>query len=339
MNELTLTCLARDDLTPEMTSFTFGVNGSSPLRFQPGQFLTFAFMIAGRQVERCYSICSSPTRPETLSICVKRVPGGEVSTWLHTHLRTGMTLTATGPAGRFSYLRAPADKYLFISAGSGITPVISMLAAAADERLDADIAFVHSAPTAADIPFRDDVETLVATHPNINATFALTRTTHSTLDNSGHRGRIDAALLAYSCPDLTCREVFLCGPGGFRSSVRNILIASGVPLHRIHEESFGFAVPSSDKVVTTGSGVTVDFTRRARRITVSPGSSILAAAACAGVTLPSSCGVGICGSCKVRKVSGDVVMNHQGGIAPREIEQGKILLCCSEPLSPVEIDY
>ena len=69
------------------------------------------------------------------------------------------------------------------------------------------------------------------------------------------------------------------------------------------------------------------------------GDLILAAAAAAGVTLPSSCGVGLCGSCKVTKTSGDVVMNHQGGIHRREIEQGKILLCCAEPLSPVVIDF
>ena len=341
-----LLCVDRTDVTHDMSTFTFRdmSHGSEDHRpvfpFSAGQFISVSLVIDGREVQRCYSISSPPTRPDTLSITVKRVVGGHVSNWLHAHLETGMVVSASGPFGRFSYATATAEKYLFISAGSGITPVMSMLRAATDSATNAtavtDIVFIHSARTAADIPFRTELEDIAVAHPTVTVAFACTRTA-SDDDWVGERGRVDRPMLERVCPDLADREVYLCGPGRFRNGVRTALVATGASLTRIHEESFGFTlpVPEDDDHETS---VAVDFARRARRVTVAPGSTILAAAAAVGVTLPSSCGVGLCGSCKVRKLSGDVVMNHQGGIRPREIEQGKILLCCSEPLSPVVID-
>ncbi|MFF0708301.1 hybrid-cluster NAD(P)-dependent oxidoreductase [Gordonia sp. w5E2] len=336
-----LVCVDRTELTRDMATFTFRAVEPYTFVFNPGQFLSVGIEIDGRVVERCYSISSSPTRPDTLSISVKRKVGGHVSNWLHDNMSEGRTITASGPLGRFSYIDKAATKLLLISAGSGITPVMSMLRAAtdSDSSTTPDIVFIHSARTLDDIPFRTELDDLAVTHPKVAVAFACTRLTDddSGAAWSGHRGRLDAAALARICPDLAEREVFLCGPGQFRAGVRSALVASGGSLTRIHEESFGFRLPTSDEGAAS-DGVSVDFTRRARRIHVGAGTTILAAAAAAGVTLPSSCGVGLCGSCKVTKTSGDVVMNHQGGIHRREIEQGKILLCCSEPLSPVVID-
>ncbi|MFT4126759.1 MAG: hybrid-cluster NAD(P)-dependent oxidoreductase [Gordonia sp. (in: high G+C Gram-positive bacteria)] len=338
-----LVCVERAQLTHTMATFTFRTVEPRTFVFNPGQFLTIGIDIDGRSVQRCYSISSSPTRPDTLSISVKRKAGGHVSNWLHDTMAPGMTVTAGGPLGRFSYVGHTAEKFLFISAGSGITPVMSMLRAATEgyrtEWESPDIVFLHSARTPDDIPFRAELEEIAAGHPGVRISFACTRLTEAdpAPEWYGHRGRIDADVLARICPDLAEREVFLCGPGQFRSGVRSALLASGSSLDHIHEESFGLLLPTPGEEIA--DGVRVDFTRRARRITVGPGTTILAAAAAAGVTLPSSCGVGLCGSCKVTKVSGDVVMNHQGGIRAKEIAQGKILLCCSEPLSPVVIDF
>ncbi|GAC49256.1 hybrid-cluster NAD(P)-dependent oxidoreductase [Gordonia aichiensis] len=345
-----LVCVDRTELTRDMATFTFRTVEPYTFVFNPGQFLSIGVEIDGRTVERCYSISSSPTRPDTLSISVKRKLGGHVSNWLHDNMSPGRTLTASGPLGRFSYIDKPATKLLLISAGSGITPVMSMLRAATDSDAAvrghggsvSDIVFIHSARTLDDIPFRTELDDLAVQHPGVTVAFACTRLVDddSSAAWSGHRGRLDAATLTRICPDLAEREVFLCGPGQFRAGVRSALVASGGSLANIHEESFGFRLPTVDDAAPgeMPEGVSVDFTRRARRVHVTAGTTILAAAAAAGVTLPSSCGVGLCGSCKVTKTSGDVVMNHQGGIHRREIEQGKILLCCSEPLSPVVID-
>lgn len=345
-HELLLLCVDRTDTTRDMATFTFRMVGADlaetphTLAFQPGQFLSITLAIDGRDVQRCYSISSPPTRPGTLSISVKRVLGGHVSNWLHDNMTEGMLISATGPMGRFTYTARPAEKYLFISAGSGITPVMSMVRSVTDTAAPINVTFVHSARSIEDIPFRDELEELAQQHPNVTLAFACTRLddTPELADWTGHRGRVDRAMIERVCPDHAEREVFLCGPGRFRSSVRTSLLAAGSPLAHIHEESFGFSLPTPDGI-DDEPGLVVDFSRRARQVNVAPGSTILAAAAAAGVTLPSSCGIGLCGSCKVNKLSGDVVMNHQGGIRPREIEQGKILLCCSEPLSPVVIDF
>ena len=351
-DDIFLQCVSRAETTRDMTTFSFRIAGGAPefstgpeasddshtFAFAPGQFLSLSVEIDGRPIQRCYSISSPPTRPGTLSITVKRVNGGYVSNWLHDNMVEGMMIAATGPLGRFTYTARPAEKYLFISAGSGITPVMSMLRSVTDSESPLDITFVHSARSVDDIPFQEELENLARSHTNVTLAFAATRMVADELpDWTGHRGRIDRAMLERVCPDLADREVFLCGPGRFRSEVRTSLMAAGASLARIHEESFGFSLPAAED--DSDNGVVVDFSRRARRVRVAPGTTILAAAAAAGVTLPSSCGVGLCGSCKVRKLSGDVVMNHQGGIRPREIDQGKILLCCSEPLSPVVIDY
>lgn len=346
-----LVCTERAPVTRDMATFTFRAVEPRTFVFNPGQFLTIGLDIDDRRVERCYSISSSPTRPDTLSISVKRVAGGHVSNWLHDNMEPGMTVTASGPLGRFSYHSTPADKYLFISAGSGITPVMSMIRAATDTHRPhaasesgarPDIVFIHSARTFDDIPFRTELEQIAVNHPQVTVAFACTRLDSAcdTTTFGGHRGRIDAGMLSRWCPDLADREVFLCGPGQFRSRVRTALVAAGSSLARIHEESYGLKLPPPDATAGIDEGtVTVDFTRRARRVNVGEGTTILAAAAAAGVTLPSTCGVGLCGACKATKTSGEVVMNHQGGIRPREIAQGKILLCCSEPLTPVVIDF
>lgn len=347
-----LVCVDRTSVTHDMTTFTFRTAEPHTFVFNPGQFLTIGVTIGDRTIQRCYSISSPPTRPDTLSISVKRKAGGHVSNWLHDNMAPGHTMTASGPLGRFSYMGNGAEKYLFISAGSGITPIMSMIRAATDGDAtgsyrsgdQTDIVFIHSARTLDDIPFRTELEQLSLADPGLNVAFALTRPERADPATGHHErpypttspGRLDADALARLCPDLAEREVFLCGPGPFRSTVRSALVRSGASLTHIHEESFGFSLPGAE---TETDSITVDFTRRARRVNVTAGNTILAAAAAAGVTLPATCGVGLCGSCKVTKISGDVVMNHQGGIRNREIEQGKILLCCSEPLSPVVIDY
>ena len=134
--------------------------------YDPGQHLVFTFDIDGQVAERRYSICSPPSRPSLVAITVKRVPGGLVSNWLHDHLRTGDTVRAQGPFGQFSMVRHPAPAYLFLSGGSGITPLMSMtrtlydLASAGGRRLRAQRPHPGGRPlrsgTGADL--RDDAE-------------------------------------------------------------------------------------------------------------------------------------------------------------------------------------
>ena len=312
--------------------------------FRPGQHLTVRVDVDGVPMERCYSIASSPTRPERITLTVKRVPGGVVSSWLHDHVGVGDRLHVRGPLGRFSMLEHPAPTYLFLSAGSGITPLMSMTRALQDLPDTHDVAFVHSARSPADLIFRDELESMAVAHDWLSVT-TLCEGDAPGETWSGPRGRLTREVLEAAVPDLAEREIFTCGPEPYRQAVRDLLAAAGVDPGRCHEESYAFAgapvVPAGPAVAdgaAAGSGFAVEFRRSGRVVRCDPGSTLLDAALRAGVALPFSCGEGMCGTCKSTLLQGRVDMQHAGGIRPREIAQDQILVCCSTPLDDLVID-
>ena len=240
-----LTCCRVVDETHDVKSFEFRAGDGLPVRFEPGQFLTVSADVNGQPVERCYTISSPPTRPWLLSITVKRVPGGVMSNWLHDNMKPGNTLQAYGPSGTFTPTGTRVAKSLYLSAGSGVTPLMSMTRASIDLGLDRDIAFVHSARTPADIVFRDELRRLAKLSPRLQL-FFLCEGVGDELDWTGETGRLSLALLAKWIPDYAEREVFTCGPAGYMGAVRGILREGGHDPARYHQESFDIA---SDVVV------------------------------------------------------------------------------------------
>ena len=162
-DRVTLRCAAVLDVTHDVKSFVLepvtapGAQGAV-FDFEPGQFITLLLEIDGMPVSRCYTISSPPTRPHRISITVKRVSNGPVSNWLHDTVVPGTELTVAAPGGAFTLTAPAAGSYLFLSAGSGITPLMSMTRTLVDLGADADIAFVHSARTPADIVFRRELD-------------------------------------------------------------------------------------------------------------------------------------------------------------------------------------
>lgn len=334
-----LTCTEIVDVTHDVKSFSFELPGPASLHFLPGQFLTFRFLINGERVERCYTISSAPTRPERLTITVKRVPGGVVSNWLHDHVRVGDAIGASGPFGQFSSAVHPADTYLFLTAGSGITPAMSMLRTLCDTGDPSSAVFVHCARTPDDIIFRDELEALAAERGV--AVVILCESDSPGELWRGPRGRLTLPALFQAAPDLLGREVFTCGPPPYMKAVRELLDLVGADPARSHEESFnvGPAAPvTGTEAVGTGTTRQVDFRRSGQVVECGTNTTILEAAARAGIPLPSSCGEGVCGTCKLSLLSGRVDMQHAGGIRPREIALNLILACCSTPLDDVAID-
>ncbi len=326
--------------THDVRSFTFTAPTPHRFRFLPGQFLTFDLPIDGAIVPRSYTIASPPTRPFSISVTSKRVPGGIGSNWLHDHLRPGMALAANGPAGDFSAFHHPAAKYLFLSAGSGITPLMAMARSFHDLGSAADIVFVHSARSPSDIIFRDELERFSRVWPGF--TLAWLCEAVSPLGGwGGYRGRLSLGLLREIAPDFAAREVFTCGPAPYMAAARALLAEGGADPAKYHQESFDFAGLADAPVAAAAvaeTGFRIAFSRMGRTILCDPGTTILAAAAAAGVKLPSACAQGVCGTCKSRKISGAVDMRHEGGIRQRDIDQGYFLPCCSRPLSDIVID-
>jgi len=335
-----LICVAVRDETVDVKTFFFEARKPARFAYLPGQFLTFDFPVAGTVVNRCYTIASTPTRPHQISITVKRQPNGVVSPWLHENMRPGVAVRVSGPMGVFSFVEHQAPKYLFMSGGSGITPLMSMARALHDVEPQADILFLHFSRSPADIIFRRELELMSRHMPNFRVV-AVCETDSPGESWGGFRGRLNAAMLPIIAPDFLQREIFDCGPAPFMKAARGAFEALGFGMAHYHEESFDFAELSEDAapvVEAAGASFLVEFSKTRRTINVSAERHILDAARAEGMRLPSSCTKGMCGTCKSKLVSGKVEMNHLGGIRQREIDAGMILICCAKPLTDLVIE-
>lgn len=350
--EQLLVCKQVQRVTHDMKTFVFEPCEPGLFRHEPGQFLTFTFTVGGREIQRCYTLSSPPTRPHLATITVKRVPGGEVSNWLHDHLAPGDVVRARGPHGHFTSTRHPAPAYLFLSGGSGVTPLMSMTRTFYDLASPADVVFVHSARTPEDIPFRQELDLMAGAMPRLRVAHVCEED-GSASPWPGPRGRLTLDQLRDLAPDFLAREVFTCGPPGYMRAVREMLSGAGFPMDRYHQESFDLAdldgppegvreadgaQPGASSEPDARATFAVSLSRSGTSIECDAGTPVLEAAARAGVTLPSSCGQGLCGSCVTTLEQGTVDMRHNGGISPRDTAQNKILLCCSTPLENLVID-
>lgn len=352
-----LVCTAVSDVTHDVKSFVFEADGDRLFEFDAGQFLTLMLDIAGTPVNRCYTISSPPTRPNRIAITVKRVVGGMVSNWIHDNIVPGSKVKAIAPLGAFTLTRRPAEKLLFLSAGSGITPLMSMLRTLYDLGSDADVVFLHSARTPSDIVFRSELAAIEMVMPNLRVVHVC-EADYPSERWGGMRGRLSPTMLHTIVPDLLERTILNCGPMPYMDAVRRILGELDYDLSNYHEESFTFDDPATPGATPPPEGVayediavasppagddgvatySVEFTKSGRTVTCRADENVLDAALAARVRLPSSCNQGMCGTCKIPKLSGEVEMNHNGGIRPREVAAGKILACCSKPLSDLSLD-
>ncbi|MGL6161907.1 FAD-binding oxidoreductase [Microbulbifer sp.] len=337
--------------TWDVKTFCFNAEQSVLFFFKPGQFVTLELEIDGEQVMRSYTISSSPSVPYSFSITVKRVPGGLVSNWLHDNFREQDELAVHGPVGDFNCIDHPADKVLLLSGGVGITPVMSMARWYFDTNTDVDMAFIHSARTPNDIIFHRELEHMCSRVPNFSLSVICERIEIGQAWN-GYRGFLDKTKLEMVAPDYMSRRIFCCGPPLYMRAVRSVLKDVGFDMNFYHEESFG-ATPAEvtqdaldqaeiavrEAEETKDSDLfTVEFVQSGMSVQAAPSETLHTAASRLGLTIPKACGVGICGTCKVRKVSGEVDIQHNGGITEEDLAEGFILSCCSTPLSNVVID-
>ncbi|NBB08166.1 hybrid-cluster NAD(P)-dependent oxidoreductase [Pseudomonas sp. SLFW] len=340
----TLLCCDVRDETHDVKTFSFRCPDFNALSFEPGQFITISPVIAGQTIARCYTLSSSPTRPFSFSITVKRVPNGVVSNWLHDNLRAGDTLGASGPAGSFTPVGHPAAKLLYLSAGSGVTPLMSMTRAGFDLSAQLDVVFVHSARTPVDIVFHEELTRMQALMPGLRV-LNVCEGLGVHVDWKGPVGRLSLELLSEAVPDFKEREVFTCGPKGYMDAVKALLKNGGYDFAHYHEESFDIAALIEEPLIEAAPSVeqgeklfTVTLSRSGKTFSMPATQTVLSAAKKAGAIVPSSCSQGVCGTCKTSLLQGTVEMNHNGGIRQREIDKGLRLLCCSKPTSDLVID-
>ena len=336
-----LTCVDIHQETHDVKTFTFVSPAGKHFDFSAGQYFLFDLDLGNEMESRCYSISSSPHRKNAISITVKRVAGGKISNWLHDNLAPNITLQATGPLGAFARPAGASHKFLFLSGGSGITPLMSIARDLADSAEPADVVFVHAARSPRDIIFRDELA-LLANRVKGFRLLVLPEEIVGERSWPGLSGRISKSYLSLAVPDIAERIVMCCGPAPFMNAARGIVSELGVPAANYLQESFEAspieAAPIKDDKGMETTSFRVDFRKQSRTIEVPAGQTVLSLAKKQGIRIPSSCANGLCGTCKSKLVSGNVDMTHNGGIRQREIDTGWFLPCCSKPLSDLVID-
>jgi ferredoxin-NADP reductase len=348
-----VSCVAVVAETHDVKTFVFQAVRPVLFAYKPGQFVTLELPIGGKTIRRSYTISSSPSRPHAISITVKRVPDGLVSNWLHENMREGFRFNLSGPNGDFTCFDAPAPKLLLIAAGSGITPVMSMLRWLADTSSPANIVFLNNIRTPADIIFAREFDHLgmrMGAQLNLGIVPGSAEPSHAW---SGPVSHFTEDLLKDLAPDFMEREVFVCGPPGYMNLVRSTLERIGYPMQRYHQESFGAppaerpGLPSAAAVAAAPAAsvapalsvpettkVEIVFSKSAKTLYATSDDFILDLADENGVEIDSSCRAGNCGTCKVRITEGKVEMDGQQALSEADILDGYVLLCCGRATTP-----
>ncbi len=338
------------DETPDVKTFTFRSDAQTWFRYKPGQFITLELPVDDEAdaapLMRTYTLSSSPSRPFSIAVTIKAQADSIGTRWMFDHLTEGASLKARGPAGDFTHHNHPAGKYLFLSAGSGITPMMSMLRWLNDCAPWTDVSFVNCARRPEEILFRRELELLGANMPGLSLGFLIEERS-SRESWFGHMGRIDAVRLPLLAPDFHEREIFCCGPDPFMRAVRSMLENAGFDMEHYHQESFGApkteaiaaaAVEAAAEEEVAVESLPIRFSDSGIEGICLQGQTVLQAARANGVRISAACEFGLCGTCKVLKLSRNVDMSHNGGILDEEIEEGYILACCSKPETALEIE-
>jgi ferredoxin-NADP reductase len=297
--------------------------------FVPGSYVSLHVTLNGRHLQRSYSLSSAPEGNGRIALTVKRVPGGVVSNHLHDVLAPGDVLELSAPGGHF-VLRPGGDKILMLSAGSGITPVMSMLRHLVQRGASADVTFVHFARTPEDLIFKDELERVARRSPNVKLVFCVEQADGTW---SGLRGRIDETLLETAAPDFRASDTYLCGPSGFMQAVMQTFERADADLSRLRFERFTTEFDASLFLEHTQ---TIRFTRSGVEALSNRPLTILQEAESKGLRVESGCRAGTCGTCRCKKRSG-VVFNTATGEESGDGEE-MISPCVSIARGTVEVD-
>ncbi len=323
-------CVAIRDETPTIKTFVLRPqeHGFSHL---PGQAMTLALDIGGDTLYRTFSIASAPGG-DAIELTIKRHPEGRGTTWLHRALAPGMTVAATGPVGRF--VLDGDGPVAFVSAGSGASPLMAMLRHLAATAPETDIAWFHAARDVDELVFGSELAELQRQLPKLAVSVALSRPAPGWF---GYRGRLGRRLMSVAVPDYGRRRVYCCGPDSFMQTARLIHAAEGGLAADFHIEHFA-APPAAPVVAAAPSDApAATVTLGARSFPVAAHETILEAATRRQIVIPCGCAAGICGTCRVKMVSGEVAMAHNGGLSPEDEADGYILACSSRPKTDVTI--
>ena len=337
--------------TEGATSVAFAVPNAlaETYAFTQGQYLTLRAEVDGHDLRRPYSVCVAPDAGE-LRVCVKKLPGGRFSGFVNDNLKAGDQVDVMPPMGRFhAPLQAgEAKNYLFIAAGSGITPVISNIATILAFEPASEVTLIYGNRRQRDIIFLGALADLKDRFIDRLRVFHVLSDEEASTDLfTGLLTEDKIAELATRLIDLERLDwAFICGPGPVMDGGTAALEKLGMAPERIKIESFGdrpHAGALASEPEDTGDAAEVDVIYRGRRTQIAvplSGTAILDAAHAAGIDVPFACKGGVCCTCKAKLIEGEVSMDVVYGLEPDEIEGGYILTCQSHPTTgKLVVDY
>lgn len=336
--------------TDDTVSIAFDIPAEQRERFhfEAGQYLTLRTTLDGEEVRRSYSLCSAPSEGEW-RVAVKQVENGRFSTWANTGLSVGDTLEVMPPQGRFTRHGegGTAGHVVLFAAGSGITPVLSIL----KETLQSDgrtrVTLFYANRKLTDVIFLEELENLKNRYlDRLSIHYVFSREPQA---SDLFEGRIDGPkchrFLDRFVPDAAAGEYFICGPEDMIHTVRAALTERGIAEGRIHFELFTTPAGPMDAAEEQKVADTPTNTASVSRVKVQldgrvysfelpyNGQAILDASMQTGADLPFSCKGGVCCTCRAKLVTGEVHMDINYALEPWEVEQGFILTCQSHPRS------
>lgn len=337
--------------TPECVSLTFDIPAelADTFRFREGQNITIRKNMEGEELRRSYSICAAPYE-NVLRVAVKEIPGGKFSAYANHSLKPGDELEVMAPTGKFNaHIHTGPAHYLAIAAGSGITPVISIIKHTLATQPESRFTLIFGNRSRKSIIFFEELEAIKNTYiDRFNLIHILSR---ERLDAAVQFGRIDAARLQALQPLVqyqTVQEAYICGPEALIAEARQMLENAGLSAEHIHFELFNAPVQTGEKkvsaeVIPSGekSEVTIKVDGRSFEFTLPfGGQSILDAALEKGADLPYACKGGVCCSCRAKVLEGAVEMQVNYALEKEEVDQGFVLTCQSHPRTKkVVIDF
>ena len=343
-------------ITPEAAgavAITFQVPEDlrSGFNFKAGQFLTLRASINGNDVRRSYSISSSQNsylQNGTLEVGIRPVQGGVFSNWAASQLKVGDVLRVMPADGRFIVQRPRAIHRVGFAAGSGITPILSILSSTLEEQTESKFTLVYGNRRMDSVMFNEALQDLKDRYPNrLTLIHVLSRQAQEV---PLLEGRIDEAkvkeIVSSLLPAASMDEVFICGPEAMIEATEKALLEVGVPARNIRTERFTSpsleALPAdARKQVVLGHtpeskgdvSLTVVLDGKMHQMQMSTTDKILDVALAAGLDLPYSCKGGVCCTCRAKVMQGSVVMEKNFTLEKWEAEQGFVLSCQAKPTS------
>jgi ring-1,2-phenylacetyl-CoA epoxidase subunit PaaE len=321
--------------------------------YQPGQYLTLRVPIAGELLRRAYSLSSSPYTDKLLQVTVKTVPGGKVSNYLRYQLKVDDPVELLPPMGNFIAAVDPARSYhyILVAAGSGITPILSILKSVLTIEPKSHVTLLYGNRNQSQIIFKQTLEQWRQQYPDrLSVIHVLSQPENGWTGETGRiEGKIAQRLLSAAIQRLALQQQFyICGPNALMDNVQQLLQMIAVPPKQIHIERFSAPVPDEkpeatddeEEIEIVTQTVRIKLDGKEYNIVVNPNQSILDAVIARKLDPPYACQEGVCCTCRGKVISGDVIMDLNEALSDEEVAAGYVLTCQSHPLSDdVFIEY